>query len=440
MPTARVSQTPVTVAYSGGAVGARVSQVPITLVYVDPAPVRASQTPITTVYPLRPLPLRMLIPSRPLVEIWQWKTSIFKSLYGDEQRMALRSEPFLQIQASVPLKNNEDRIAIRYAFHRFADERVNYPLFQYSTPLTATTSIGGSTLTFDPEDTNVRDNEPIAIFNSDLSVYYVVETGAVSGTGIALASQAENEYASGLYVAPAPAARFNPGGTMAMRNNDGTATVNFSVVPPRALLRPDASETVSTYDSLPIIPDLYRTETPVPEQFMFNLNTLDTMLQDPNDEKTWLDPQLITARKYRVLREDMDKWRAFGGTIKGGQKAFLLPSYRSDFTLSETPALGSNKLTTEDTYIEDYLRYEANQYLLIDTANGSEYHKVIDTRLNHDRTLDIFLQDNLGASAGDNEISKIGLMHKVRLNGDTFTFTHHINHIDLDFGASGVNF
>lgn len=439
MPIARVTQTPINVVYHSGVQPAMVTQTPVNIVYESGAPGRVTQTPVSVIFPIDPLPVRMLLPVRPVTETWEWKTGMFKSLFGDEQRMALRSEPFLKVNYQVPIKNEDDRIALRYAFHRFTGARVQYPLFQYSALITALASAGSSFLAFDPTTTNVRDNEPIAVFNDDLTSYQLLETSSVTPTGINLAANLEADIPAGYYIAPAPLSRFSDGQQFTMDELHGVANIQLTIVPPRTLLRPDEAASVTYYDGLPILPDFYLTNEAVPEQFMRNLNTMDTFLQDPNDEITWLNPQLLSKRSYVLTASELDIWRKFAATIRGSQKAFIIPSYRRDFELSAVPVLGASVLQTEDTFVHDYMQYEANRYLLIETANGSVYRKVTDVRLNMDRTADIYLDEALGLSAGDNIISKIGMMHKVRLAGDAVTLVHHIHHIQLSFGVAGVN-
>ena len=64
--------------------------------------------------------------------------------------------------------------------------------------------------------------------------------------------------------------------------------------------------------------------------------------------------------------------------------------------------------------------------------------KVADVILNMDRTANIILATALGNVAGDNVISKISIVYKVRIADDRITLRHMPNYVELQMNVSTV--
>jgi hypothetical protein len=437
-PQAVISQIPINVV-DVPLRPARISQIPVDVVYVPQKPGSVSQIPITAVFPLEPVPPDALLPVWPVEEVWSWKTTIVKTISGREQRMAVRREPWQSFSYQLAIFDDVDRQTMLYILWRHSGRRLSYPLFVYRVNITATASIGDTVIEADLSLGNFREGEAVAIFNADLTFYMVLETSAfASPSGVILAAPLEVEIAEGLMMAPAPTCRIDDQNSFSMATHNGRSDVTFTPVATRELLRPGQTATVDTFDGLPILLEKYVVEN-VEEQLNRNIETLSNDIQTPRDFRSWYYPQINTQRTFIVDEaETLDFWREFGDTIKGSRGAFLIPSYRNDFTLNAVPALNQTLLTTDDTYVADYFRSASNRYLRLETANGVVFRKVIDVILNMDRTATIVLGTALGNVAGDNVISKISIIYKVRLTDDRITLRHMPNYVELQMNVSTV--
>lgn len=434
----RVTQIPINIV-DIGARDARVTQIPINVVYVPVKAGRVTQIPINVAAPLEPVPPNALLPVWPILETWAWFTTVTKGLSGKEQRMASRREPFQEFEYVLALLDDEDRQTALYTLWRHTGRRLNYPMFVYSVPVLSPATIGESFLEAEVSLGNFRDGEAIAIFNWDLSIYEVVEATSVSLSpeGIVLAAPLEISVDTDLRIAPAPLCRIEDGRALTMQLNTGDLPVRFTADPTRELLRPGQSATLDTLAGLPIIDEKYIVEG-VQEQLVRNLETLDTGVNIPVDFTTWRYPQINTFRAYLVEKEDLDYWREFGDTVKGSRGAFLVPSYRDDITLSAVPALSATILQTTETRVADFLASKSHRYLRIETANGVIYRQVREAVLRLDRVVQIVLATALGGTTGDNVITKISIVHKVRITDDVITLSHMPHFVTVSMNVSTV--
>lgn len=432
---ARVSQLPIMVVATDD-FPARVSQLGITVIYVPPKTARVSQLPITVVFPLEANAPRGLLPDWPATEVWEWKTTVAKTYSGREQRMALRQDPKIRVQYNLPLVTADDRVAALHLLHRYQGKFLNYPLFHHGTAITTAGAVSDTELVFTPTESWMRDNEPVAVYNSEMTYFRVFQTGAVTSTGIALAEALDEVIPAGYIVAPCPSCRLPTEQSLSMGILVGAATLDLEVTLARDLLRQGQSVSLTTFDSLPLLPDYILTDgAGINIGVNRNYDITDIMTNDPISRATWIHPQWSLTRSYLLRRSNLDLWRKFGDTIRGSQGVFLVPSFDEDIRLNAVPALSATTLTTADPYAEALLRPKGNRYLRMETANGVIYRKVTDVTLNMDRTVKIRLATALGGSTGDNTITKVSLMHKVRLADDQIQFTH----LQYDYIVAALN-
>lgn len=443
MGNIRNTQSYVNVAYSvpPDQIGIRVTQAFVNVVYTPVQPTRVTQTFINVAYNQGIDEPRSLIPEWPVKEQWMWKTSLHKGYSGTEQRMALRTEPWQVTSYSLPLLSDQDRMLFIRRLQFSLGSRFNYPLWQYYTQVTVAASETDTQLYFDPTATNIRAGEKIAVFDSTLSVFALFTIATVESDGCTINDEGGLSFdvPTTYYVAPAPSVRVDDGASWSMNRFYGKAGMMLTADAARDLLRPDQSESINTYDGYPVLDEPYLTGQGVKEDFNYGLITHRNNLGNAKDSPGWVRPQIKQQRKYRVLRENLDYWRQFFDTVAGGREAFLIPSYRSDFTLSSTPSLGATFLETTDDYVEQFFNARGYDYIKITSTNGDVYRKVTDVIPQGDGTINLLLNTALGVTAGDNDISNISFMPLSRLDGDMVEVQFFLNHLEVSFTVASVD-
>ena len=108
-------------------------------------------------------------------------------------------------------------------------------------------------------------------------------------------------------------------------------------------------------------------------------------------------------------------------------------------TLFEEPLLGSGYIdVNEGDYV---VKWEANTYrrLQMETANGIIYREVLDLDDSNSSYLRLVLSDELGSTAGDNEISVISFMNVARITEDAIRLEHYPFETLIEIDITTVN-
>lgn len=416
----------------------RVTQVPIQVVYNQAQPARVTQVPILVAFPFNLDDPAGLVPIAPVREIWEWKTVRTKSLSGFEQRMAVRQEPFIRLRYETPIREETDRIRLLDVMHRNIGKNVAYPMFQYSADITASASIGASSLEFDPTKTDLRGGEKAVVFNYDLAIYEVVDIQTVTGTGCTLDNDLTFEVTTDYQIAPLPVCYFQDDQSLRMSRFFGQADINMMIVPPRTLKRPNQNESLSTLDGLTLLDDEYISGDGVAEELRYDLTTIEGPSLEPKATRNFHHPQWSTRRDYLVSDKQLDYWREFGDTVVGSLKPFYLPTFRNDLPLTTNPALGATELSAKFSHAKDMLEYVTNRHVRIVTSNGAIYRKVEDVFVGLDKSITLRLDTAIGSSAGDNEISKISFVQKVRIADDRIVVRHYPTYCEVAIAVTSL--
>lgn len=442
---ARVSQMPLLAVVDSSDAGnaVRMTQLAVQLLALPIKPATMTQMPIQTVFPLDPTDGKPMLPQWPITERWVSATTLVVSKAGYEQRMALRENPRVTVEYRTPLLNQEQRAQAFYTMYRYGGTVVEYPLFQYLTQLGTPALQGDSALYVDHRASNLREGEAAYIFSSSGTewVKVVVDTIIASPLSVTLVEPLPVAVDADWWLAPAPPMQLDDGGTVGLDAADnGSMRMSFSAVEPRTLLRPtqDVDPLLSFYEGLLLLPDLWVADSDVAEQFEHGREEL-ASVSNMHYAEGWINPQRVTPRRFFVLKEDLDYWRAFASKVNGRREVFLMPSLRNDLWLNAVPALGATVLVVKNNEVSMYVDSRSNRWLRLRRVNGTViYRRIVQSVLGTDGLLRLTLNASIGASAGDNQFETISLASKCRLESDEVVIEHHINHCEIAFGVRTV--
>lgn len=434
---ARTTQIPVHVVVSS-APPARVTQIPIHVAYNQFQPARVTQIPIHVVWGFVPRVPQSLTPVSPVNEVWQWNTVLTKSVAGFEQRMQLRDNPVVSLEQTFAIKDETDRRIFLTTLHKYIGVWDNLPMYQYSTRLTGTSNSGVSTIAFDPEKTDIRGGEKIAIFDSALTFYELYTVNAVTANGCTLTEPLASTVTTDNFVAPAPRTRVLDNQSMSMVRFHGRGTMTSTLDTDRAVKRPNQNITLTTIDGLPLVDENFVVNNGVSEGMLYNVTTIEAPSIDPIDFRIYNYPQWLTNRRYQVEGRNIDYWRELGDQLKGSLKPFWLPTFRNDIVLSETPNPGDSVIKSNQNGLIEQLTYQTNRRILITTPTGNFYRFIEDVRELQDRTVELELDSALGSNPGDATIERISFVQKVRIADDRITLTHTRTNTEIALAVSSV--
>lgn len=426
---ARVTQVPLLVVNLPNQ-PTRVTQVPFLVVSLPAQGAFITQVPHLVVWTPTPIPLPLpIVPEVPVMETWEWKTTLNIAERNKEQRSALRAHPRMGMSFDAFILNDQDRQTVYQMLFKYIKQTFNYPMYHYSTKLTAAASAGATKLFFNPAYTDLRDGEVVALFDPHLEKTYYLILGAVDADGANLTTALPYDVPEYFMICPAP--RFlvqNP--SFSMNGVDGGLTMNLEGAQVRNVLRADQSTTLTLIDGMPLLEVRPLADRSVDENFDQNITWVDNKIADPEPKTNWFSPLISGEREFLVHRPaGLDFWRAFANALRGRQNPFLMPTFREDLPLYSTPALGATSFETSNVQFFDFWRSKAWRYVRIQSDAGVIYRKINEVVDHYDTDgnpiyMTVKLSASIGAGTGANSNMVISFVNTVRLDSDTITLEH----------------
>lgn len=371
-----------------------------------------------------------MVPDPPVEETWAWLTDIIPARDGTEQRIALRSTPRRSIKYAFVLENEFERRRQYNRWYKSLASRIVLPYYQYSTPLTAGSSVGSSSLYFDPARTDLRDGEFALVYDALTDNGYLVKIDTVEVDGVTTDTPLTFEPSVGMVIAPAFTSRLLDKTGLSMYLVTGKVDLAAEALNSRVLFsRPGSTAVINTYDGYPVL-DIRPIGTgETPELFQANYEVVDGETGIQAIYSAWPHPAVHTTRQYTIRRlqnpGEMDWWRDFLGGLYGQREPFLQPTWFPDLYLASAPAPGDPGITiTGSDYVSLYFPYDAFKRLQLETAAGIIWRKVLTAVDNGDGTSTLTFDTPIGGTPDDATISRISYLNLVRLSSDTITLSH----------------
>lgn len=428
---------------------ARVTQIPLLMVNLPNQNVRVTQVPLLVVnLPIQgalvtqiaelmvwtptPIPLPLpLWPDVPVKEVWQYKTIVNIAERGREQRSCLRANPRILQSFNALIEDEEGRRDVYQMLFKYINRVFNYPLYSHATRVSAVSLAGTTKLYFDPAATDIRQSEPIALLDPSTLKALFVTLASVDVDGATTADPLPVDVPAHWHVAPAPVFRTRPSVGFTMGPVAGDFSLSLEGTQGRAVLRPGQSSGLLTLvDGMLLLDKRPLADDDVDEEFEQNVVWLDNGVAPPEPRTNWFTPFVSGERAYLVHRPSgMDYWRAVADNLRGRQKAFLLPTFRNDLPLYETPALGATEIKTSNVQFFDFWRSKAWRYIRIQSDAGVIYRRINEVVDHYDADgnplyMTIKLASSIGAGTGANANMMISYVNTCRLDSDDIVMDH----------------
>lgn len=363
-----------------------------------------------------------LIPDVPVQETWEFLTDVLTAYDGTEQRISLRRDPRRTIEFDVDIIDLEQRQEQYELIYKNMGLQAIIPAYQHATRITQTSFIGASRLYFDSTKTQMRVGESIAIINIKTQKAIVAAVTVIYTDGVTIGSSLGEDVDTGNYVYPCHAMVIQNGSGLTMNSITGKLSIKAEGYSQPALPRPGASVSIDTVDGLNVMK--LRPLISADEQFGFRAEIMDfdvglkTILRkaDPH-------PTIAGNRQWLIKRydnsEDEDYMREFIDQVRGGQKAWLMPTWFPDLTLASisTPdPLEGTVIINEVNYPSLFFPHPTWQYIMIQYDQlPPSYHKVVGASVRElDGLVDLSFSPPLADNPLVSDIKTISFMLKVR--------------------------
>jgi hypothetical protein len=410
----------------------RVTQVPALLVHLPIQSVRVTQIPALQVSTPTPIPLPApIVPEVPVREVWQWKTVVNIFEKSKEQRSALRAQPRMSMQFTAYILNENDEYRNTYELMlKYISRTFNYPMYVYCAQMTAAASAGATKLFFNPAHTDVREGEVAALYDKSLETTTYVTITTVDADGANLSEPLAADVPAYAFISPAPQFRVEMP-SFSMQSVAGDFDLSLIGAQVRDVLRPDQSTAVTLIDGMMLLDIRPLADGDVPSLFDQDVTWLDNGIADPEVKYSWPTPYISGERKFLIHRPGgFDTWRAIASYMKGRQNPFLVPTFRNDLPVIETPALGATQFKSDSIQFFDVWRSKAWRYIRIQSDSGTIYRKINEVLANYDLagnpvSITVKIDGNIGASAGSNTNMIVSYVNTCRLDSDEIVLDHY---------------
>lgn len=387
-------------------------------------------------------PSRLIVPDYPVVEVWQWKTAVFRSANGREQRRAWLQQPIIAQQFSRPSIEDSDFQQVRELLEVNPLEWFPVPLFQYYAFLDEPATVGDTRLYFDASRVApVIGQYIVATTDEDdprelPPVFAQVVDVFDDGCEIALPLTAELDTA--FSVSPVLFSRVSANGATENHAVHAMTSYNF-IAAERNLdfVSPVNSVVLPTLGGVPLLLKRITADEAMAETYLTGVDVLDNGLSAPilyREEGTRRMMELTFLANRETDPTALAFWRRFGDTVKGQQGTFALSSYRPDAYPATAPQPGETVVDLLGRAF--YEVFAQGGYIGLAFMVGRrtyEYRRVLSASLVGNNTRCVL--DSGLEGGGYDTVSFVMLM---RLASDEITLTHSATSTYIKFTAQQV--
>lgn len=376
-----------------------------------------------------------LEPEVPVKETWEWKTDVLESYDGTEQRISLRGEaPRYMVDLSLLATEDTD---LNTTWQRLIASRSQAWVPEYHRFVETTTdaALGANRLYFDPDQTDIRVGEYLAIRGDGV---YLVTTahsdGASISPNLAKAAPAKS------IVAPVDILILDnqPSVSRGRSNTVGKFSLRGRYNRARATLtRPGISETLTIWNDIPVL-DV----RPLANEEVSDIVIEDNIIID-NDIglvsiiNKWNQAKTKTSKSFLVNRYEnscsnegvrsQDFWREFLSYCRGSAKKIWLPTYRDDLICVENPDNGGDSILVEGFVYAQTLFFDQDTYIYLEIETEQGTHRCVVTSVGSvgNNTQCNFVP---ALPSGYVDVTRISFLLPSRLEGDSIEWQHHQLH------------
>lgn len=385
-----------------------------------------------------------IIPEVPIKEVWSFETDTLTTWNGYESRLSLMAEPRVSLDMEITLVDFADRREL-YDLISFAIRVPSLvPLFQYATPITADTAIGGSRLYFNSNDTNMRVGVYVAVINRVTRQVILGRVTTIYSDGVDI----ESSVGIGLqadpplwFAMPSLPCFIEDETGVSFGTQSGTFSLSAKALGEFSLIRPNSTRTVSTYDGMPVLewPLLITTD----EKFSYRRDLLDGGVGARVIRSRDIPVTISRTLKFSADRstDDLDYFRTFYSTVRGSQKPFLLSTQLPDLIPVGTIAQGAGTLILDRIdYVSKLFPFDAFKRLEVVYGNGDRsYHNVTSATIDDFGVASITIIPSLVNDPDYTVISRISYLQKCKAS-DTLQLEHFNDYTYVKFKAQTVEF
>lgn len=371
------------------------------------------------------------MPQRGVQEILGFQTDIFRARSGAEQRASVRPRPTVEYEFRYRLDDPEREAALNKLIGS-GDRLFSVPVWFELEPLSADLSIGATTIPVDTRFADYRDTGfGLVILWRDWNDFEVATISAVTDFELTLTRPLEQNHAAEVTLVMPTIASYLPNQIAIDRYRTLLADypIRWRSIQSTDLERMLATPAPPTYQSLPLIADPnYMSGTTLAEPMTQGFDSLDSGGGGNIRRFRPADIPLVGSRKTWFTQGAEDRWNLRGlmHQLAGRRKAFYLPTFATDFVPTNGIASASTALEySPNEYTEQIADADPRRDIEVLLTDGTILRRRILASTDDGETFASLTVDSAwGVNATIDEIVRVSLLTKVRLDADELRLEH----------------
>jgi len=364
-------------------------------------------------------------PDIPVTETLEWTTDVMISANDTEQRASILLAARQRIRMSVAFDTAIDWQRAHNVLFDWMPRVFGIPIWWEQRPLSAAVGAGQDFLPCDTNYGDFREGGLVMIINTVDGTFEAFEIDTFTGTQINLTSLVQNDYAKTAMVMPVRSGYLSstPNGSRKL-NNFETLSVEFLT-----LDNVDLSDTTgaATLNGLVLFDDPNACGDSLAETWSRDITVIDGK-SGRVFQTTLIDRSRIHTKKGWALNSLQDTWRVrrLLHSFKGNFNTFYLPTFRTDFTLSEDITGGATSFRVTHNGYTQFIQSRAPMNYVRLLFNDGTYliRQITGSSEDDDEEVIQILSTFSGTLISRSLIHRMELVVLMRIEDDKATFDH----------------
>lgn len=377
-------------------------------------------------------------PQRPIMEALEWKTDVIESYNGDEQRIRGRNLPRQLFEMEYFETENNARSRLLNHLIGFAGKFYAVPVWHFGRPLLQDAASSATIIFVDTTNADFRDSTPkvqslVILWRSetDFEIAQVAVGGLAAGQ-ITLERPLENAHSAALTeVIPIQVMLARDPVEWALTPN-GALTVDIKWLAEEVVDLAEIDGNLTLFNGRPVLTGFNYVDETLAEKITekYELFDSESGTFQPLERRTV--PEYATQKGFETATP-ADSWdlRKLIYALRGKQRSFYMPTWRSDFVATDTIGSSDLNITVEEA---DHARFingiEPFAALMVLLNDGTQLFRNITGIAPGSPGEELVSIDvSLGQTVTVAEIRHISYLLLARLGSDRVIFRHRFKDV-----------
>lgn len=371
-----------------------------------------------------------------VVETLEWRTTVYESYSGQEQRQQIRAKPRRETEYRVILEGSEARSA-KFDILGFQNKTLGLPVWQDKARTTGAFNAGDLVIPVPTTDKSFEAGGLVFIVNGGTPE--VLEIDSVTSTTIVVKRAATNSYPEGSYVYPGVVTSLPPSVSFsAPTSRVLTGAFRFADLPGDSALNLPSTAAAKTLDSYEVYERKPDWRNGIGFNFDSTFEDVDFLSGARQRVQTRAYPATRVQLRYVLdTRAEMSDFRAFLARRTGRLNPVWVNPLTEDFVLAVNASSGATGLQFEDNHADlSFDPAEVPTALAITTGNGTNYYRVSSMSLAESGNVAVTLASGLVENATVGEVKRVSLLMLSRLSSDRVSLkwlSDRVAEVEIDY-------